>query len=211
MVRRSFLAEGGAASESSAASNSDPEPLIDFSAGIDEPLNMEFERLSLVTRTEGVVKEAFAEEFAKTRAELQTLYSTNKELLDGQEEIGAIEAELDSKLAVISGCVQDLEKEQSELAAWIAALDNLDPEALDPDTGILNPQDPVHKQLVRAFAHDASIDDAIYHLGDALRHGLFPSFDVYMKKVRNLSREQFYIRATILKCRQKAGLDEDTS
>ena len=45
------------------------------------------------------MRERFAEEFYKTKAELQTLHSTNKELLDGQEDIGTIDAELQAKIA----------------------------------------------------------------------------------------------------------------
>ncbi len=220
VFRRSFLAEevlsneerGGEASSSSNNGRT-PNNLIDLDTEPDPPvvedaLTVEFQRVALVTQAEDVIRERFGEEFGKTRAELQTLHSTNKELLDGQEEIGAIEAELDAKLDEMACYVEDLQKEHDGLVEHEAALDDLDPEALDVDKGIINPQDPVHSQLVRAFAEDAAISDAIYHLGEGLRQGLFPNFDVYMKKVRNLSRQQFYLRATMIKCRQKAGLDD---
>jgi hypothetical protein len=42
--------------------------------------------------------------------------------------------------------------------------------------------------------------------GEALRLGHLP-WDVYLKKVRNLSRKQFFLRATMIKCRERAGLD----
>lgn len=165
-------------------------------------------RVSLVTHTEGLMKETFKEEFLKTKAELQSLHSTNKELLDGQEEIGAIESELDCKLAEVDGYNEDLQHELEALEKAVGDLDRLDPNALDVDEGVLTVQDPVHAQLVRAFAEDAALDDAIYHLGEALRLGQIDSCEVYLKKVRNLSRKQFFLRATMSKCRAKAQLDD---
>jgi ESCRT-I complex subunit TSG101 len=63
----------------------------------------------------------------------------------------------------------------------------------------------VYRQIVDAFVEDSAIDDAIYVLGEALRVGHL-SWDVYLKKVRNLSRKQFFLRALMIKCRERAGL-----
>lgn len=161
-----------------------------------------------MSRAEEILREKFTEEFYKTKAELQTLHSTNKELLDGQEDIGAIEAELDAKLSQVHSCVEELGREDCALKRSIQAIDNLDPEALDTDRGIISTDEPLYGQIVKCFAEDAAIGDAIYHLGEGLRLGLYPSLDLYLKKVRNLSRQQFYLRATMIKARQKSGLDE---
>ena len=58
-----------------------------------QDLDEDHERISLLNQVENVMKERFLEEFHKTKAELQTLHSTNKDLLDGQEDIGTIEAD----------------------------------------------------------------------------------------------------------------------
>ena len=76
---------------------------------------------------------------------------------------------------------------------------------LNVDTGIVNVELPIHRQIVEAFVEDAAIDDVIYVLGEAMRVGQI-SWDVYLKKVRNLSRKQFFLRALIIKCRERAGL-----
>ena len=89
-----------------------------------------------MSRVEEVLRERFTEEFYKTKAEVQTLHSTNKELLDGQEDIGAVEAELDAKLAQLESCLDDLNLEQRGLVQSIKAIDDLAPEALDADKGI---------------------------------------------------------------------------
>jgi len=165
------------------------------------------EHIALMSRAEEVLRERFTEEFYKTKAELQTLHSTNKELLDGQEDLGAIEAELDAKVAQVETCLQDLNLEEKSLKQAIKEIDGMAPEALDTDKGIVNTEEPLYGQIVKCFAEDAAISDAIYHLGEGLRCGLVSSLDVYLKKVRNLSRQQFYLRATMIKARQKSGLD----
>ena len=89
-----------------------------------------------MSRLDEILRERFTEEFYKTKAEIQTLHSTNKELLDGQEDIGALEAELDAKLSQVESCLEDLTVEQQGLVQSIKAIDNLAPEALDADKGI---------------------------------------------------------------------------
>jgi hypothetical protein len=58
----------------------------------------------------------------------------------------------------------------------------------------------IHKMCLKFHNHE------IFRKG--LRLGLIPSLDLYLKKVRNLSRQQFYLRATMIKARQKSGLDD---
>ncbi|GFO14981.1 tumor susceptibility gene 101 protein, partial [Plakobranchus ocellatus] len=59
--------------------------------------------------------------------------------------------------------------------------------------------------LVDAFAEEQAIEDAIYYLGEALRKNVI-ELESFLKRVRELSRKQFMLRATIQKCREKAGL-----
>jgi len=73
-----------------------------------QDLDEDHERISLLNQVENVMKERFLEEFHKTKAELQTLHSTNKDLLDGQEDIGAIEADFTAKLSQVDACLADL-------------------------------------------------------------------------------------------------------
>ncbi|TPP58355.1 Tumor susceptibility protein [Fasciola gigantica] len=64
---------------------------------------------------------------------------------------------------------------------------------------------PLYKQLVSSFAEEQAIEDAVYYLGDALGKGAL-DLDSFLKKVRELSRKQFILRATVQQCREKAGL-----
>ena len=56
-----------------------------------------------------------------------------------------------------------------------------------------------------AYAEEMALADAIYYLGEALRRGILDC-ETFLKHVRNLSRKQFFLRATMQKAREKAGL-----
>ena len=64
-------------------------------------------------------------------------------------------------------------------------------------------------QSFSVIIHEMSLKLHNYEIfTKGLRLGLIPSLDLYLKKVRNLSRQQFYLRATMIKARQKSGLDD---
>ena len=76
---------------------------------------------------------------------------------------------------------------------------------IDAD-GIVVTQNTVHQQILSCQADDLAINDAIFVLGDAFRRNLI-STEVYLKRVRNCSRNQFYTRALLNKCREISGVD----
>lgn len=58
---------------------------------------------------------------------------------------------------------------------------------------VIVPSDSCSRQMVECVAADMAIEDTLYALGVAVREGCVP-FDAYLKKVRVLSREQFFHR-----------------
>ncbi|CAF1392169.1 unnamed protein product, partial [Rotaria sp. Silwood1] len=64
---------------------------------------------------------------------------------------------------------------------------------------------PVYKQLLQAYAEEHAIQDLLFYLADGLRRKSI-GLDTYLKHIRELSRKQFILRATMRKCRQVAGL-----
>ncbi|MQL93347.1 hypothetical protein Taro_025996 [Colocasia esculenta] len=60
--------------------------------------------------------------------------------------------------------------------------------------------DPLSKQLTECTAADLAVEDTIYSLDKAVQEGAVP-FDMYLKNIRILSREQFFHRATATKVR----------
>ena len=111
---------------------------------------------------------------------------------------------MQAKIAQIESCIDELNLEHQSLNDALDKVDELDPESLN--SSIIEVEEPLYGQIVNCFAEDAAISDAIYHLGEGFRIGLFPNLETYLKRVRNLSRQQFYLRATILKARETSGL-----
>ena len=54
---------------------------------------------------------------------------------------------------------------------------------------------------------EAATEDAIYFLGEALRKGSLDT-EQFLRQAREVSRKQFMLRATMMKCREKAGLSQ---
>jgi len=64
---------------------------------------------------------------------------------------------------------------------------------------------PVYKQLLQCYAEEHAIQDLLFYLSDGLRRESI-GLEIYLKHVRDLSRRQYFLRATMQKCRQIAGL-----
>ena len=73
---------------------------------------------------------------------------------------------------------------------------------------LINVRNSIHRQILNCQVEDWAIDDAIYMIGEALRRGVI-STEVYLKRVRNFSRKQFYARALMDKCTEVSGLNDN--
>ena len=83
-------------------------------------------RASVLSACEDSLRDRLEEEFMKTKAEVQSLHSTNKELLDGQEKINHLLASIESKIAEVDEHTAKLEVKAGQMVASVEALDAIE-------------------------------------------------------------------------------------
>jgi len=147
---------------------------------------------------------------AKLRDEISFKEATTDEFRQVGEKLNEGRTKLNS---IIEKLKQELEMVETELKLSNVKIDemNSDKEKLDSSGDPVDCNEavtataPVFKQLLQAHAEDAAVEDALYFLGESLRRGVVDC-ESFLKHVRNLSRKQFLLRATMKKCRQTGGL-----
>ena len=136
------------------------------------------------------------EEFAKTKAEVDSLHLTNKELLERQEKLTDILTKINLNTIEVQNSkdlLKDTEKyvrKCNEIQSKEFSRENVD-EVVEIGPG--------HKILLELIVVDEGLKDTIYALGHLLNEGTI-SLEVYLKKIRDLSRKQFVVRQKITLC-----------
>lgn len=159
-------------------------------------------RASLLSAVEDKLRRRLDEQFAQSRAELDILQQSASELAQGKNVLDKILERLEKECNEVERNVTVLKEKEVELDKAISRLS--EEEEIDVDEAVTTTA-PLYKQILNAYAEEASTEDTIYYMGEALRRGVI-DLDVFLKQVRSLSRKQFMLRALMHKCRQKAGL-----
>ncbi|CAL1543791.1 unnamed protein product [Lymnaea stagnalis] len=159
-------------------------------------------RASMLSAVEDKMKRRLRETFAQAQAEMDVLTKTQKDLTAGKQKLEIIIAELEKERDEIEKNITLLKDKDKEVKDAIQKMESN--ESLSVDEAVVTTT-PLYRQLVDAFAEEQAIEDAIYYLGEALRKNVI-ELESFLKRVRELSRKQFMLRATIQKCREKAGL-----
>ncbi|XP_077298549.1 tumor susceptibility gene 101 [Arctopsyche grandis] len=159
-------------------------------------------RASLYSAVEDKLRRRMHEQFLQNQAELDTLRRTQQELTEGRVQLDDILGRLEKEKVELDKNITILKDKEQELENSIEKLS--EQESIDPDDAVTTTT-PLYNQLFNAFAEEATTEDAIYYMGEALRAGVI-DLDAFLKQVRALSRKQFALRALMQKCRQKAGL-----
>lgn len=159
-------------------------------------------RMSLLSAVEDKMKRRLREMFEQAQAEMNVLHKTQADLVKGKEKLEVMVKELENEKVEIENNIKLLHDKDQEVKEVLQKLDNQD--KLDIDEAVVTTT-PLYRQLLNSFAEEQAIEDAIYYLGEALRKDVI-DLDVFLKQVRELSRKQFFLRALIQKCREKAGL-----
>lgn len=159
-------------------------------------------KASLLSAVEDKLKRRLKEQSQQSQAELETLRRTQQELREGKSRLEDILTRLQRERADLDKNVAILQEKEKELQSAVEHLD--EQESVDVDEAVVTTA-PLYSQLLNAFAEEATLEDAIYYMGEALRKEVI-DLDTFLKQVRTLARRQFTLRALMHKCRQKAQL-----
>lgn len=159
-------------------------------------------KASLLSAVEDKLKKRLKEIVAQTQAEMEVLKKTQEDLGSGKTKLESMCRQLEFEQTELENSIRILTSKNDEMQDLLTKLEGQ--ETVDIDE-VVTTTAPLYKQLLNAFAEESATEDAIYYLGEALRKGVI-DLDVFLKKVRELSRKQFMLRALMQKCRQKAGL-----
>ncbi|CAH4029087.1 tumor susceptibility gene 101 protein [Pieris brassicae] len=159
-------------------------------------------KASLLSAVEDKLRRRLKEQSQQSQAELETLRRTQQELREGKTRLEDILGRLQRERTDLDKNVATLQEKEKELQSAVERLGGQ--EGIDVDEAVVTTA-PLYSQLLNAFAEEATLEDAIYYMGEALRKEVI-DLDTFLKQVRTLARRQFTLRALMHKCRQKAQL-----
>jgi len=170
--------------------------------GTGSSISSEHIKASILSAVEDKVRRRLREDYSQGQAESESLRRTQEELNQGQHKLTNILAKIKHEEEELDSNIRILESKKDEMEDMLEKMEEGDEISCDE---AVNASFPLYKQLMNAFAEEAATEDAIYFLGEALRKGAI-DVDVFLKQARDISRKQFMLRATMAKCRDKAGL-----
>ena len=135
---------------------------------------------------------------------MDSLRKVSEELGQGHSRLSNIMNKVQAEESELTNNVRVLENKKQEMGVLVEKIQ--DGEEINCDDAVIA-SNPLFKQLMNSAAEESATEDAIYFLGEALRKGTI-DVDVFLKQVREVSRRQFMLRATMIKCRDKAGLQQ---
>jgi len=160
-------------------------------------------KMSILSAVEDKVKRRLREDISQNQAEVDSLKKVQEELNRGNSRLTSILARVKAEDLELTNNIGVLEAKRGEMSDNVEKLQ--EGEEIHCDEAV-TASNPLYKQLMNAFAEESATEDAIYFLGEALRKGTI-DIEVFLKQVREVSRKQFMLRATMMKCREKARLD----
>ena len=161
-------------------------------------------RASILSAVEDKVRRRLREDVSQVQAEVDSLRKVQEELNQGSTRLNTILARVEEEEAVLTNNIRVLEMKTKEVTEVVNKVE--EGEEINCDEAV-TATNPLYKQLMTAYAEEAATEDAVYFLGEALRKGSLDT-EQFLKQAREVSRKQFMLRATMMKCREKAGLSQ---
>lgn len=161
-------------------------------------------RASILSAVEDKVKRRLREDVSQVQAEVDSLRKVQEELNQGSTRLNTILTRVEEEEAELTNNIRILEMKTKEVTEVVSKVE--EGEEINCDEAV-TATNPLYKQLMTAYAEEAATEDAIYFLGEALRKGSLDT-EQFLRQAREVSRKQFMLRATMMKCRDKAGLSQ---
>ena len=162
-------------------------------------------RLSLLSAVDEKLKRRIKEVFEMGRTEIEALQDKNQKLETGKIQLDECMTKLRQERNDVDSNITLLKQKNSEAEEAIKCMED-DAANLNIDDAVLTTA-PLYNQILQVYAEEQAVEDAIYYLNDALRRDVI-DIEVFLKVVRQCSRKQFILRATLQKARQAAGLKQ---
>jgi len=161
--------------------------------------------MSMRSGVEDAVRRKLRDEYAIKNTEIQSLKKVHDELNTGQMNLKRAIETLDRETEGMDRSLQELKIEQKKLEEAKREAEQLnDATDMKPEDAV-STTTPLYRQLLNAHAEESAVHEAIYYLGEAMKQEIIDC-DVFLKQVRKMARRQFFLKATMNKCRKVAGL-----
>lgn len=160
-------------------------------------------RASLLSAVEDRLKFRLKERVHQIQDEIESLKKTSLDLNRGKQQLDEMKTRMSKEVVELTEAKAKLQELDDQLQEFIDKYDK-EGEEINPDE-VYGPTQPLYKQLLESFAEENALVDAIYYTNEGLRKGVI-TLDVFLKNIRELSRQQFMKRALMRACRTKASL-----
>ncbi|CAD6194240.1 unnamed protein product [Caenorhabditis auriculariae] len=157
---------------------------------------------SVLSALEDSIRFRLREKLGTKQAEIASINTVGNDLRTGQQALKRHLDELEGQRTTLTKVVKTYTEKREELSKALAACSKDETVSVDD---AIDAATPLHRQLLSNYVQDLCCDDTIYTLGQFLKQGNLTLAE-YLKRIRDVSREQFIYRATMQKCRRVAGL-----
>lgn len=156
---------------------------------------LEVRRRDAVQQVTAKTQRALQEFYAKVRVEIDEEYERQGKLQEGRQKVTGGMAQLKKLKEELQQRISALADQEHQLDAWLAEQSGKAEVHVDD---AVDPADAPSRQMLELVANNAALEDALYHLDKAVASGAI-DLASFLKKVRELSREQFLCVAHINK------------
>ncbi|KAI6658119.1 hypothetical protein LOD99_15832 [Oopsacas minuta] len=160
-------------------------------------------RDSLISAVHQKVRQQMEMLKQSSETELNELRATHQKLRSGNEELKAVMGRIQQQQTEMDSNISLLQKKNGEIEQAVVSL-KAQRECFSVDQAIVTTA-PLYEQILSLYSRQCAIEDSLYYLGEGLRKKVV-TLEEFLLNVRELSTEQYRVRALLQKACRKAGL-----